>query len=188
MTSVASTERHIKKLGNEFLTTVADVNSRSETGNHIIVLNYFPESFEELEDYFNAAKKALREGRIDLRSGDAMKEILKDCRSVNDIDKKMSKAIAYLKEKKINRYTKEIRETPGVHSLTPEDVDLMDERSTYLGEKWTRTQINDTLPLLNYIHLRRADIRKEKSPLKSRHLLISRKGLDCTPRSIYILR
>jgi hypothetical protein len=95
-----------QKLFYDFYNLVKEVNERcvSKGGQTKIKIRYFQDIKEEIEKYFDAAKK-IKQGKETLDpSKEAMRIIINSCNDVNDIYRKKADFFAYLKRLDIEEY------------------------------------------------------------------------------------
>jgi len=167
------------RIGNDFLNIVNEINSKGIKNKPIVKLKYFPETYEDIEKYFAAAKDIVKKGYVHPNSGSAMRYIIEQCEHSYDVELLKEKIFEDLKSKGITidsdtnyrPYNQDLR------SLNLEDRTEIERLQNEFEEKWSDTEITNSLQLINYINSKRNTFRRDRGLLKIGHLLITGKGV-----------
>lgn len=167
-----------QKLGAEFIDIVKQINEKFKE-KPLVRLRFFPETLDELTKYFNAAKEVVSSQRITPNSGVAMKYIYNQCKYPSDVEILKNKIIDNLGSKgiSVDSDTNYKPYSDYKQKLNLEDTSEIERLQNEFEEKWSQEEISESLRLINYIHTKRQDIRKDRGYLKIKHLLITGKGV-----------
>lgn len=167
------------RIGNDFLSVVNEINAKAPKNKPIIILKFFPETYEDIEKYFAAAKDVVKTGRIHPSSGYAMRKIIDQCEHSYDVELLKDQFLEELKSKgiTIDSDTNYRPYNQSLQALNLEDRTEIERLQNEFGEKWSDTEIEDALQLINYINVKRRTFRRDRGFLKIGHLLITGKGV-----------
>lgn len=168
-----------KRIGDDFLNTVTEINSKASSKNPIIKLRYFSETYEEIERYFAAARAIVDKGQIHAESGSAMKFIVSKCKEVYDVDAMQGHLIEQLSKLgiKIDSDSNFRPYDDATKRLNLEGQDEIERLQNEFEEKWSSKEIENSLQLINYVNSKRKNVRRDRGYLKIGHLLITGKGV-----------
>ncbi len=167
------------KIGNEFIETIKEINNKSKNSKPIIRLRFFPETEEEIKRYFSAAESIVSTGKMKQNSGTAMVTIVTKCKYKYEVEILRAQFMEDLKSKGIviDSDTNYRPYNSDMQWLNIEDQKEINRMQNEFEEKWMQDEIADSLRLINYIHSKRSNVRRDRGYLKIGHLLISGKGV-----------
>lgn len=167
------------RIGNDFLNIVNEINTKGVKNKPIVKLKFFPETHEEIEKYFAAAKDIIKTGHIHPNSGSAMRRIVDQCEYTYDVELLKEKFFEELKKKgiTIDSETNYKPYNQSLQALNLEDCKEIERLQNEFEEKWTDSEIESSLQLINYINSKRSSLRRDRGFLKIGHLLITGKGV-----------
>lgn len=167
------------RIGNDFLKVINEINANSSKDKPIVKLKFFPETNDDIEKYFAAAKEVVKSGRIHPNSGSAMRYIVEHCEYTYDVELFKVKFFQELKSKgiTIDSDTNYKPYSQHLQALNIEDHSEIERLQNTFEEKWSNNEIEDALKLINYINSKRSKVRRDRGFLKIGHLLITGKGV-----------
>lgn len=167
------------QIGNDFINIVNEINAKGVKNKPIVKLKFFPETYEEIEKYFAAAKDVIRTGHLHPNSGSAMRRIIDQCQYTYDVELLKENFFEELKKKgiTIDSETNYKPYSQSLQALNLEDRGEIERLQNEFEEKWLDTDIERSLQLINYINSKRSNIRRDRGFLKIGHLLITGKGV-----------
>lgn len=165
-------------IGREFVETVKEINRLSKNGKPIVRLRYFPETRDVIEAYFKSAENIAERRTIEQSSGQAMKYIANKCHSRSDVRIFQERFFDRLEADGITMDSEtNYKPSASIAQLNIEGLSEIERLEEEFDEKWSRSDIEDALKLVNYIHIKRKDMRRDRPILKIGHILITGKGV-----------
>lgn len=162
-----------KRMFDEFYELVEKVNTHSKGGSNkkrIIDLKYFPETINEVENYFESAIGILKNNKVIRSNQQAMDNIVTGCSYAYQVKEKQSEFYQMLKQKGISRCDHD-------EIYDNSDYKLVIEHAKYVDNAEGDTnKVLDSIKLLQIIRNQRGN-RIQKYFRSIRHILLTGKTL-----------
>lgn len=153
----------------DFFRFVKEINEKAK--RILVTLRYFPETANEIDQFFHSAEEIVVNKQVDKPQNTAMTEIVSGCKTGSDVVQKRSDFYYQLKMNNILEFSRKEIDLNEDHSLNI----ISSEVAQYFEEKYTEdvTVILDYLNRIN--HLRQKEI--ADSFENSRYILVTGKNI-----------